>query len=143
MPDPSELRLSERLFALLRILHVAIIVMTLFYVGLGEIMRGGRSSEQQPMTLMMSGFALVEIAIVLYIRMKMLPRIEDGLRMDSEDRALLIKFRNTYTVSFALSMGVAFCGLVLRILGAPFSKAAIFYGIGMALVIFCAPRKPA
>src|SRR4051812_43972180 len=139
MPDPSELRLSERLFALLRILHVAIIVMTLFYVGLGEIMRGGRSSEQQPMTLMMSGFALVEIAIVLYIRMKMLPQIEDGLRLDSEDRALLIKFRNTYTVSFALSMGVAFCGLVLRILGAPFSKAAIFYGLGLALVIFCAP----
>jgi hypothetical protein len=143
MDEPKDVRLSEKLFALLRILHIAIIVMTLFYVGLGEIMRGGRSTEQPSLTLMMAAIALVEIAVVLYIRMKMLPRIEDGLRRDSEDKPLLVKVRNTYTVSFALSMGVAFYGLVLRILGAPFSNAAIFYGLGLALVIFCAPRKPA
>src|SRR3954471_5728407 len=143
MPDPSELRLSDRLFALLRVLHVAIIVMTLFYVGLGEIMRGGRNTDQPKLTLMVSAFALVEIAIILYIRIWALPKIEDVLRIDSEDRPALVRFRNTYTISFALSMGVAFYGLVLRILGAPFSKAAIFYGLGLALVIFCAPRKPA
>ncbi|MCU1286658.1 MAG: hypothetical protein JWO13_3008 [Acidobacteriales bacterium] len=142
MDEPKDVRLSEKLFALLRILHIAIIVMTLFYVGLGEIMRGGRNTDQPSLMLMMSGLALVEIAIVLYIRMKVLPKIEDGLRLDSEDRQLLVRLRNTYTVSFALSMGVAFYGLVLRILGAPFSNAAIFYGLGLALVIFCAPRRP-
>src|SRR5947209_6209333 len=142
MADPAQLSLSSRLFALLRILQAAMLVMALFYVGVGEIGRGHRSLTSNTLFLAVLVAALIEVAGVVYIRLLLLPKAEQMLQTDSEDKTALMNLRKWYVLSFALSLGVAFYGLVLRIMGAQWQEAGIFYAGGILLVLFCNPRKP-
>jgi DMSO reductase anchor subunit len=142
MADTPQLNLSDKLFALLRILHTAMLVMALFYVGVGEIARGHRTQESKVFYLALLVAALVEVAAVLYIRLSLVPKAEQVLQTDSENKSALMSLRKWYVICFALSLGVAFYGLVLRIMDAPWQKAGLFYVVGFVLILMCSPRKP-
>jgi DMSO reductase anchor subunit len=142
MADTPQLNLSDKLFALLRILHTAMLVMALFYVGVGEISRGHRTDVSRALFIAVLAAALVEAAAVVYIRLSLVPKPEQVLQTDSENKPALMSLRKWYVICFALSLGVAFYGLVLRIMGAPWREAGIFYLGGFLLILMCAPRKP-
>jgi DMSO reductase anchor subunit len=141
MADVPNVLLSERLFSLLRILQAAMLVMTLFYVGLGEIVRGNRSQQLNTLFIVLLIVAALDAAIVVYLRSARIPRVQQALQLNSEDRPALLGLRKWYVICFALSLTVAFYGLVLRILGAPLQRAAVFYAAGFCLIVFCTPRK--
>jgi Ni,Fe-hydrogenase I cytochrome b subunit len=141
MAEGSITPLSERLFALLRILQIAMLVMTLFYVGLGEIVRGNRSQELTTLFLALLIAAAVESVGVIFVRSSLIPKVQQALQADSEDRQALLAFRKWYVICFALCLSVAFYGLVLRIMGAPFQRAIVFYAAGFCLILVCTPRK--
>jgi hypothetical protein len=143
MADTHQLNLSDKLFALLRVLHTAMLVMALFYVGVGEIARGHwiqESSKVFYLALLLA--AIVEVAAVLYIRLSLLPKTEQVLQTDSENKPALVSLRKWYVICFALSLSVAFYGLVLRIMGAQWQQAGLFYVAGFVLILLCSPRKP-
>jgi DMSO reductase anchor subunit len=141
MADAPNVLLSERLFSLLRILQAAMLVMILFYVGLGEIVRGNRSQQLNTLFLTLLLVAAVDAAIVVYLRSARISKVQQALQVDSEDRAGLLSLRKWYIICFALSLSVAFYGLVLRIMGSPLQRAAVFYAAGFCLTVLCTPRR--
>jgi hypothetical protein len=64
------------------------------------------------------------------------------LRRDSEDKTGLQAARNSYVVALAFCAGVSIYGFALRIIGSTFWQAAVFYVAGIALTLYCTPRKP-
>jgi hypothetical protein len=146
MTDAKPLTLSERLFTLLRVLQAAMLVMTLFYIGLGEVIHGSRiqphSNNPDLLVTFLFGIALIEAAAVVYIRFNALPKAEQALQLDSEDKMALMAIRKWYVISYALCLGIGFYGMVTRMLDAGFQKALVFYVAGFALILFCTPRKP-
>jgi hypothetical protein len=140
--DPRSLPLSTRLFALLRTLQLALIVMTLFFVALGEMLRHNRVTEIPHMLSIITGFAIAEAFAAVYFKQAKLPQAETVLSVNSEDRDGLVLARKWHVVVLAFCVGVSLYGFALRIMGAAFWQAAIFYGGGIALTLYCTPRKP-
>jgi hypothetical protein len=140
--NPQSLPLSTRLFALLKMLQLAIIVMTLFYVLLGELLRRNRVADVSRMLPIIGAFALAEGLAAIYFKKAKVPQVEAVLRTDPDDRAALQSARKWYVVALAFCAGVALYGFALRIMGAIFWQAGIFYAAGIALAVYCSPRKP-
>ena len=134
--------LSTRLFALLRTLQLAIIVMTLFYVALGEMLRNNRVADIADILPVIAALAIAEAVAAVYFKQVKLPQAEAMLHADPEDRAGLLAVRKWYVVVLAFCAGVSLYGFALRIMGATFWLSALFYGGGIALTLYCTPRKP-
>jgi hypothetical protein len=134
--------LSTRLFALLRTLQLAILAMSLFYIGLGELLRRKVVMDVSRMMPVIGGFALAEGLAVIYMKQTLIPKAEEILRTDSEDRLGLESARKWHVVTLAFCAGVSLYGFALRIMGATFWQAAVFYAAGVALCLYCTPRKP-
>jgi hypothetical protein len=142
MTEQQQLLLSTRLFSLLRTMQMAIIVMSLFYVFLAELLRRNGLQDVSNMLPIVAALALVESAVVVYLKQVKIPLTEEILRVDSEDTAGLAAARKWYVVALACCAGVSLYGFALRIMGSTFWLAAIFYASGMALALYCTPRKP-
>jgi hypothetical protein len=140
--DPASLPLSTRLFALLRTLQWALIVMTLFYVALAEMLRNNRVMDIAHTLPIIAAFAIGEAFAAVYFKQVKIPQAEAILRLDQEDRAGLVAARKWHVLALAFCAGVSLYGFALRIMGATFWLAAIFYGGGIALMLYCTPRKP-
>jgi hypothetical protein len=140
--DPQSLPLSTRLFALLKTLQLAIIAMTIFYVLLGELLRRNTIRDVSRMLPIIIGAAVVESLAAIYFKRVKLAQLEEILKRDAEDRTALIAARKWYVVALAFCAGVALYGFALRIMGATFWLAAVFYVAGIALALYCSPRKP-
>ena len=136
------LPVSTRLFALLRTLQLAILAMSVFYIGLGELLRRKALIDVSSMLPIIGGFALAESLAVIYMKQTKIPQAEEMLRVDSEGRAGLEAARKWYVVALAFCAGVSLYGFALRIMGATFWQSAIFYAAGIALCVYCTPRKP-
>jgi hypothetical protein len=140
--DPRSLPLSTRLFALLRTLQLTIIVMTLFFVALGEMLRHNRVTEIPHMLPIIAGLAILEAFAAVYFKQVKVPQAEAMLRLDPEDRDGLVLARKWHVVVLAFCAGVSLYGFALRMMNATFWQAAIFYSGGIALTLYCTPRKP-
>src|SRR4051812_8870875 len=108
--DPQSLPLSTRLFALLRTLQLAMIVMTLFYVALGELLRNNRVMDISHMLSFIAGFAAAEALAAVYFKQVKVPQAEAILRLDPEDRAGLVAARKWHVVALAFCAGVSLYG---------------------------------
>jgi hypothetical protein len=140
--DPQSLPLSTRLFALLKMLQLAIIAMTLFYLFLGELLRRNAVRDVSHLLPIIIGAAIAESLAAVYFKRIKIPQAEEILQRDAEDRTALIAVRKWYVVALAFCAGVALYGFALRIMGATFWLAATFYAAGIALALYCSPRKP-
>ena len=143
MSDAQQLPMSTRLFALLRTLQLAIIAMTLFYMGLAEILRREHGADVGRMMPIVGGFASAEVLAVLYFKRSRILPVDEILRTDPENVDGLQAARKWYVLSLAFCAGVSLDGFALRVMGSSFWLAAIFYGAGLGLTLYCTPRKPA
>jgi len=127
----------------LRIVQAVMLVSLCLYVWLGEWLR------KEPKTLSdlvilkaMALFSIVNGAIVLFVRMQLLPATEEKLRLEATDSAVLTRWSMLNIMSFALCESIGLFGLVLRILGASLSQAAGFYAAAVILLLLSTPRRP-
>lgn len=145
MTDPTTQdthSVSTRLFALLRTMQLGILAMAMFYIGLAELLRRAHIADISNSWLVIGGFGLLEAVTVIYLKQTKISRAEALLRADAEDRVGLEAARKWYVVALAFSAGVSLYGFALRIMGSTFWQAALFYVTGIALTIYCTPRKP-
>lgn len=145
MTDPATQdahSVSTRLFALLRTMQLGILAMAMFYIGLAELLRRAHIADISNSWLVIGGFGLLEAVTVIYLKQTKISRAEALLRADAEDRVGLEAARKWYVVALAFSAGVSLYGFALRIMGSTFWQAALFYATGIALTIYCTPRKP-
>ena len=123
-------------------MHLAILAMAMFYIGLAELLRRAHIADISQSWLIIGAFGLVETVTVIYMRRTKIADAEAILRTDPEDRAGLEAARKWYVVAMAFSAGVSLYGFALRIMGSTFWQAAVFYVTGIALTVYCTPRKP-
>ncbi len=123
-------------------MQVAILAMAMFYIGLAEMLRRVHLADISSSWLVIGAFGLVEAITVIYLKRTKISQAEAVLRVAPEDRAGLEATRKWYVVALAFSAGVSLYGFALRIMGSTFWQAALFYATGIALTLYCTPRKP-
>jgi hypothetical protein len=130
----------EASLRMLRVLHGAMLFAVVLYAFIGE--QAGpkvpRDVTVVQLALMFVSFSC--IAIVFFLRKKMLGMAEAGLRVNAQDSIALGRWRAGHILSFAMSESIALFGLVVRMLGGSFRQALPFYVAGLALLVVFRPR---
>jgi len=86
--------------------------------------------------------ALVEVVAVLYIRLSLVPKAEQVLQTDSENKPALMSLRKWYVICFALTSESHFMDLCCASWARHGQQAGLFYVVGFVLILLCSPRKP-
>jgi len=140
-PPPS----MDAAFRVVRILHLAMLAASVLYVVVGEVVASSasRPTDLDPMLgniFLVLGVGLTFAAIM--VRQKLVASAQETLLRSPGDGAAVGRWRMAHIVAFALAETVVLFGLVLRILGAPLTTAAILYAIGIVALLIVAPRRP-
>jgi len=113
------------------------------YVWLGEWLRKEPKALSDLIVLKaMAALAIANGAIVLFLRMQLLPVAEEKMRLDSTDSVALQRWHTLQIMSFVFCESIGLFGLVLRFLGASRSQAAAFYAGAIILMLLSTPRQP-
>jgi hypothetical protein len=85
--------------------------------------------------------SLSDVFICFYLRKKRLSSAASKLATDPQNHAGIADWRMAYLLSFTFATTVTLFGLVTRLLGWGWSVAAVFYTVGLALLILWAPNR--
>jgi hypothetical protein len=140
-PQPS----MDAAFRVVRILHLAMLAASVLYLVVGEVVASSasRPTDLDPMLgniFLVLGFGLAFAAIM--VRQKLVASSQETLLRSPADAVAVGHWRLGHVLPFALAEAVVLFGLVLRILGAPLTTAAILYAIGIVALLIVAPRRP-
>ena len=91
--------------------------------------------------LVVAVVVISEIGMALFLRARFIGSAEMMLRVNSEDRAAIAKWRTGNLFSFCIAETVTLFGLIQKVLGFDWKVAGIFFGVGLLLLILWTPRK--
>jgi hypothetical protein len=147
---------TDAALRVVRIIHLAMLASAVLYVLVGEIV-GPKgfigeftdltSGDPVPLdeSVIWNGFVVLGVAlafVAIVLRQKLTSAAQETLLRSPGDAAALGRWRMAHIIAFALAESVVLFGLVLRILGAPLTQAAILYAIGIVALLVLSPRKP-
>lgn len=123
-----------------RILHrVFLATIAFFVVVLVRVPPVGRTVPSAIVIAM--GFACVtDIAIAVFLRARMVQASEERLREDPQDSAALNRWRAGTLLSFVFAESVVLFGFALKVIGVGWNIAAVFFAVGVTLLLLWAPR---
>src|SRR5215470_3176790 len=85
--------------------------------------------------------SITDIAIGSIRRARYLSDAADILHTEPENRTGLAKWRIANILSFAFAQTVSLFGFLLKLLGWNWNIAGIFFGVGLALLLWWTPRR--
>jgi hypothetical protein len=86
--------------------------------------------------------ALLEVAVLFFLRQRVLGSAIAVLGSQPEDPAALAKWRAGNIISWAFGVSIGLYGVVLRYTGFSFREVIPFLIAGFCLILFLAPRRP-
>ena len=89
----------------------------------------------------LGAFVVSEIGLSLFLRTRFITGAEAALRVNPEDQSAIAKWRTGNLLSFCFAETVTLFGLVLKALGFGWRVAAMFFAVGLLLLLLWAPRK--
>lgn len=123
-----------------RILHIAFCSSWVLFLFLLFSLR----PEEHPVApAIVTAFALVNfmnVGVALYFRSKYITASVETLRINPQDAAVMTKWRMGNLFSFAMAESVTLFGLVLKLLGAEWRIAGVFFAVGLLLLLLWTPR---
>jgi len=93
--------------------------------------------------LVIAALALGLVAVIFFVRRKLITAAETVLASQPNDPAALARLRGGYIMIWAFTESIVLYGLVLRYLGFSFTQVTPFFVGGFALMLFMPPRRPA
>jgi len=86
--------------------------------------------------------ALLEVAVLFFLRQRVLGSATAVLGSQPDDPAALAKWRAGNIISWAFGASIGLYGVVLRYTGFSFREVIPFLIAGFCLILFLAPRRP-
>lgn len=129
---------------IVQMIRIALMVSIVLYALVGEMVGGNPAAAPDNSIYFAVTFAaVITVGLMVGVRRIFVLKAESQLARQPEDQAALGRWRTGYILTYALSEMVALLGLGLRFLGFTLSHVATFYGVGLILMMFFGPRRPA
>ncbi|HEV1994298.1 MAG TPA: hypothetical protein VGR03_08205 [Candidatus Acidoferrum sp.] len=123
-----------------RVLHlIFLLTVALFIINLRML----QPAERGISFLTVSVFVLLclsDIAIAISFRARMITPSIERLRVNPQDAAALGRWRSGVITSFTFAETVVLLGFMLKILGAGWNVAGVFFVVGILLLLAWAPK---
>jgi hypothetical protein len=143
---PEEGSFVEQAFEMLRILWVALVAAILLSGTLSFYTPGfsaaARPAPDPRLFRALVVVAVAEVGFLVYFWRKLVVTSRLALAANPRDTAALARWRTGQIISWALSLGIALYGLILRYVGFRFSDIAAFFIAGLILLFALVPRRP-
>jgi len=127
-----------------RLLHAALVVtwfLLVIVVKLFQPSLGQPGSVPPFFPLVLGVLSVSEIGVATFLRTRLIANAEAALRSNPNDLSAAAKWRAGNLVSFCFAETVTIFGLLLKALGFDWKVAAIFFAVGLLLLLFWTPRK--
>jgi hypothetical protein len=128
---------------IVQMIRIAMMVSVVLYVIVGEELAHPEVAPDSTFYFGITLLAVVLVALIVVMRRWFVLPAEAVLARRADDRTALGRWQMGYIVTYALSEAVALFGLVLRVMGFSLSHVATFYAVGLILMMFFGPRRPA
>ncbi len=146
MLDPSAKAEFDQRYRTVRIIHAALMVSIVVYLGIGYMI--GRapspSASREFAAMLVRIFYVVGaglIASVFLIRRLVLPSPEEFVANPLEISSLLSKYQAGHILVYALSEAIAILGFVLLFLTGSYLHLGYFALVSLILMAICTPKR--
>jgi len=130
-------------FLQLRLIHAAFILSWFLFILLTVyIIQPMHKLTGLTVPLALGVAALSSISVAQTLRPKLVIAPAEELARQSDNAALLQRWRSGNIMQFAFAESVTLFGLVLKLLGASWPVAAPFFTVGLLMLLLNAPRDP-
>lgn len=129
------------IFLQLRLIHSAFVVTWFLFI---FVLRVANPAEGALQPAVLTVFTLVAVSIVfvgLKLRQQFVHVSASALAAQPEDTQLLQRWRVGNLLSLCFAENPTLLGVVLKFLGASWNIVAMFFGLGLLLLILWAPRR--
>ncbi len=126
---------------MLRTLRLTLLVFLVFYSALCFWV----PAQPTPAPVMFRAIVIVaisEVILIFVFRSKFISQSEPLLAANPDHAATMARWRDGHIVCWALSLSIAFYGVILRYLGFTFSQVLPFLLAGFVLLSVLPPRRP-
>ncbi len=128
--------------ATMRFIHIALLVATCIYAGMGEFLAPRQPRDPGALQVVLLFIAIADVGVALLVRARMVAPATADLMRRPDDSAAWNRWRAGHLFTLVMLETVVLFGFVLRMLGGTFRQAALFYGIGLVLLLIFTPRRP-
>jgi hypothetical protein len=112
------------------------------YAVVGEVL-GSRARAVDPsLSYVFTTAGVAIVGVIFVVRRTLVLRSAESLAAHPDDAVTLSHWKSGYVATYALCEGLAFFGLILRLLGCSFQQSLPFYIGGFVLLFFFGPREP-
>lgn len=129
------------IFLQLRLIHAAFLVTWFLFV---FVLKVANPTERLLPPMVLAAFAVVAVSIVLVglkLRQQFLHIPASALATEPEDTRLLQRWRVGNLMSLCFAENPTLLGVVLKFLGASWNVVAVFFALGLILLILWTPRQ--
>lgn len=126
---------------IVRVIHIVFILSLLLYIFLVIPMLQITPKAVNP--VIVGGLALAvvsELSVRPYLQKSLLVLAEARLRRDPNDLQARRIWFTGHLLNFCMAESIGLFGVVLKILGAPWSIAGIFFAVSLLLLLYWTPR---
>jgi len=125
----------------MRIIHLCFLLTVVLYLWVPSMLAHGQASEAPVVFVAVFGLlAVTSAGASLFFQARLVRLAAEQLQRDPNDKGATARWRAGVILSFVFGETVILCGLILRILGVPWSIAGIFYAVGGLLLIWFTPK---
>jgi hypothetical protein len=124
----------------LRILHLAFLAATGLYLAVLFQIRPQEKPLDPVFVSALGAASFSVIGVGFFLRARMVTESASRLSANAQDTVSLNRWRVGMLISFTCAESVVLFGFVLKILGAAWNVAGIFFVVGILLLIAWAPR---
>jgi hypothetical protein len=125
----------------MRVIHLCFLFTVILYLWVPSMI-GHENAKQLPVVLLavFGMLALTSVGASSFFQAKLARPAAQQLQQDADDKQAAGRWRAGMILSFVFSETVILSGLMMRILGVPWSIAGIFYVVGALLLVWCTPK---
>lgn len=127
-----------------RVVHAAFVTTWFLFVLVTKVFLSppGQTENPPPFFPIVLGFVVVfEVGLALFLRARFIGSAEMALRVNSEDQAAAAKWRTGNLLSFCFAETATLFGVALRALGFEWKVVAIFFAVGLVLILSWTPKQ--
>jgi len=138
MPDRS---IAQKTLQIARIVHFALLFAAVAYIAMPLLVDPKFSHRPEAGFILAFGVAaLPPVGVAAFYRIRVVQAATEALRQNADDTAAATRWRQGVIVSLVCCESIVLFGLALRFMGGSWSVCAIFYSVGIFLLLTWTPR---
>lgn len=133
--------IAQKTLRITRIIHLALLFAAVAYIAIPMMVAPAiTQSPDTVFVLVLSIVALSAIGAGVFIRARLMKPAVEKLEANPEDKTAAAQWQRGVVLSLVFCETVAIFGCVTRLIGTPWNVSAIFYAVGIFILLAWRPR---